>query len=37
MVDLEEMLAEIVGLDAVSLQPSAGAHGELTGMLMIRT
>ncbi len=37
MVELEEMLAEIVGLDAVSLQPSAGAHGELTGMLMIRT
>lgn len=33
---LQEMLAEIVGLEAVSLQPSAGAHGELTGMLMIR-
>jgi glycine dehydrogenase subunit 2 len=30
------MLGEIVGLPAVSLQPTAGAHGELTGMLMIR-
>jgi glycine dehydrogenase subunit 2 len=36
MYELQEMLAEIVGLDAVSLQPSAGAHGELTGMLIIR-
>ncbi|NIO05421.1 MAG: aminotransferase class V-fold PLP-dependent enzyme [Proteobacteria bacterium] len=36
MYELQAMLAEIVGLDAVSLQPSAGAHGELTGMLMIR-
>lgn len=36
MHELEEMLAEIVGLHAVSLQPSAGAHGELAGMLMIR-
>jgi glycine dehydrogenase subunit 2 len=36
MGELGDMLAEIVGLDAVSLQPSAGAHGELTGMLMIR-
>lgn len=36
MHELEGMLAEIVGLHAVSLQPSAGAHGELTGMLMIR-
>jgi glycine dehydrogenase subunit 2 len=33
---LEECLAEITGMDAVSLQPSAGAHGELTGILMIR-
>lgn len=29
-------LAEITGMDAVSLQPAAGAHGELTGLLMIR-
>ncbi len=36
MHELQEILAELVGLDAVSLQPSAGAHGELTGMLMIR-
>ena len=30
------MLAEVSGMDAVSLQPAAGAHGELTGMKMIR-
>jgi glycine dehydrogenase subunit 2 len=33
---LEASLAEICGMDAVTLQPSAGAHGELTGILMIR-
>jgi glycine dehydrogenase subunit 2 len=33
---LAELLKEISGLDAVSLQPAAGAHGELTGMLMTR-
>lgn len=33
---LAEMLGEITGLPAVSLQPAAGAHGELTGMMMIR-
>jgi len=33
---LETCLAEITGLDAVTLQPAAGAHGELTGILMIR-
>jgi glycine dehydrogenase subunit 2 len=32
--DLERWLAEITGLDAVSLQPAAGAQGELTGMLI---
>jgi glycine dehydrogenase subunit 2 len=37
MYELQGMLAEVVGLHAVSLQPSAGAHGELAGMLMIRT
>ncbi len=31
-----ECLAEITGMDAVSLQPAAGAQGELTGILMIR-
>lgn len=34
--DLERMLAEISGMDAVSLQPAAGAQGELTGMKMVR-
>jgi glycine dehydrogenase subunit 2 len=33
---LETCLAEITGMDAVTLQPAAGAHGELTGILMIR-
>jgi len=33
---LQENLAEIGGFDAVSLQPAAGAHGELAGVLMIR-
>src|SRR5881296_1459003 len=33
---LEMCLAEISGMDAVTLQPAAGAHGELTGILMIR-
>ena len=31
-----KMLEEISGMDRVSLQPAAGAHGELTSMLMIR-
>lgn len=35
MYELEKYLAEITGLDAVTLQPAAGAHGELTGMLII--
>ncbi len=35
MFHLEQLLAEITGMDAVSLQPAAGAHGELTGMLII--
>lgn len=35
MYELERYLAEIVGLKAASLQPGAGAHGELCGMLMI--
>lgn len=33
---LAELLKEISGLPAVSLQPAAGAHGELTGLLMAR-
>jgi len=36
LYDLEKMLAEISGMDHVSLQPSAGAQGELTGLMMIR-
>ncbi len=34
--ELERYLAEISGLDRVTLHPSAGAHGELTGVMMIR-
>jgi glycine dehydrogenase subunit 2 len=33
---LADMLGEITGLPAVTLQPAAGAHGELTGMMMVR-
>ena len=33
---LETYLADITGMDAVTLQPAAGAHGELTGLLLIR-
>ena len=33
---LEQELAEISGMDAVTLQPAAGAQGELTGILMVR-
>jgi glycine cleavage system P protein (glycine dehydrogenase) subunit 2 len=33
---LERALAEICGLDHVSLQPSAGSHGELAGLLLAR-
>jgi glycine dehydrogenase subunit 2 len=33
---LEQDLAEISGMDAVTLQPAAGAQGELTGILMVR-
>ncbi|GAB6190351.1 aminomethyl-transferring glycine dehydrogenase subunit GcvPB [Desulfocastanea catecholica] len=34
MFELQEYLAAITGLPGVSLQPAAGAHGELTGMLV---
>src|SRR5580700_2909538 len=33
---LQQCLLEITGMDAVTLQPSAGAQGELTGLLLIR-
>src|SRR5215212_1160801 len=36
LYELEGMLCEIGGMDAVSLQPSAGAQGELTGLMLIR-
>ena len=36
MHELGAMLGEIAGMDAVSLQPAAGAQGELAGVLMIR-
>ena len=36
MKTLEDWLAEITGLDAVTLQPAAGSHGELTGMYLTR-
>ncbi|MDO4564315.1 MAG: aminomethyl-transferring glycine dehydrogenase subunit GcvPB [Clostridia bacterium] len=32
-----EALAEITGMDAMSLQPAAGAHGEFTGLLLIKS
>ncbi|MFQ5944875.1 MAG: aminomethyl-transferring glycine dehydrogenase subunit GcvPB [Anaerolineae bacterium] len=34
--ELERLLAEVSGMDAATLQPVAGAQGELTGLLMIR-
>ena len=34
--EVERWLAEVSGMRAVTLQPAAGAHGELTGILMIR-
>ncbi len=36
MWNLQEALAEICGLPYVSLQPSAGSHGELAGLLLTR-
>jgi glycine dehydrogenase subunit 2 len=33
---LEQNLAEITGMDAVTLQPAAGAHGEWTGIMLVR-
>jgi glycine dehydrogenase subunit 2 len=36
MWGMEQMLAEIAGLDAVCLQPAAGAQGEYTGLALIR-
>ncbi|MBM7650455.1 glycine dehydrogenase subunit 2 [Bacillus ectoiniformans] len=36
LYDLQEHLVEITGMDEVTLQPAAGAHGEWTGLMMIR-
>ncbi len=36
MWELEQFLCELGGMSAVSLQPAAGAHGEFTGVRMIR-
>jgi len=36
MGTLERILAEITGMDAVTLQPAAGAHGEFTGIMLVR-
>ena len=36
MYELAEILGEIAGMDAVTLQPAAGAQGEMTGVLLMR-
>lgn len=36
MHELERMLSEITGMDAFTLQPAAGAHGEFSGVLMMK-
>jgi len=36
MFELQGFLAEVTGMDDVTLQPAAGAHGELTGIMMVR-
>lgn len=36
MYHLDRMLSEITGMERVSLQPAAGAHGEMTGLMIIR-
>jgi glycine dehydrogenase subunit 2 len=36
MYEMQEWLKEISGFEAVTLQPAAGAHGEFTGVLMMR-
>ncbi len=36
MQSLSRALCEITGMDAITLQPAAGAHGELTGILLVR-
>lgn len=36
MFDLQQALLQITGMDAITLTPSAGAHGEMTGMMVIQ-
>lgn len=36
LAQVEAALCEITGMGAVTLQPAAGAHGELTGLLLVR-
>ncbi len=36
MYEFEGFLAEVTGMDRVTLQPAAGAHGELTGIKMVK-
>lgn len=36
MYNLSQMLCELTGMDDVTLQPSAGSHGELTGLMLIK-
>ena len=36
MYEMEKILAEVTGMDRVSLQPAAGAQGELTGIMMVK-
>ena len=36
MYNLQEALKEVTGMDAITLQPAAGAHGELCGMMIVK-
>ena len=36
MKTLSDALMEITGMDAITLQPAAGAHGEMTGIMLVR-
>ena len=36
LAETQNMLCEITGMDAMTLQPAAGAHGEFTGLLLIK-
>jgi glycine dehydrogenase subunit 2 len=37
MKALADQLIEITGMDSITLQPAAGAHGEMTGILLVRS